>query len=235
MPFRRLAVAEHLRAADRQVAPVLAGEPLEISGTTNRESGTTVVIYTIAGPTYLPAAVTEVVWPTPDQGIFTATIDTTHALPGNYTLRADDGDGNTDTVTVELVAPSLSLDTGAGTYPSISGTHNGTITMTHTVNVSTIYLYPCAGTGGHIEYARIWNASWDGAEAQWMGYVEDWQNLSFDHNFTLVAGETYNYTIRTGSYPQIIHEPSYNATGGTITCTEFVDANGKRHKGGYRR
>lgn len=41
--------------------------------------------------------------------------------------------------------------------------------------------------------------------------------------------ETYNYTIRTGSYPQIIHEPSFNATGGIITCTSFEDANGKVH------
>jgi hypothetical protein len=46
------------------------------------------------------------------------------------------------------------------------------------------------------------------------------------------ANETYNYTIRTGSYPQIIHEPSWNATGGVITCEEFVDANGKRQEGG---
>ena len=30
-------------------------------------------------------------------------------------------------------------------------------------------------------------------------------------------------------YPQIIHAPSWNATGGVITCTEFVDVNGKRH------
>ncbi|MGC9444516.1 MAG: hypothetical protein ACP5E9_06270 [Candidatus Methanospirareceae archaeon] len=37
--------------------------------------------------------------------------------------------------------------------------------------------------------------------------------------------------LRTGSYPQIIHESPYNATGGVITCEEFVDINGKRHEG----
>jgi len=37
----------------------------------------------------------------------------------------------------------------------------------------------------------------------------------------------YNYTIVTGSYPQIIHEPEFNATGGTITCTAFTDINGR--------
>jgi len=44
-----------------------------------------------------------------------------------------------------------------------------------------------------------------------------------------LAPYTYNYTIRTGSYPQIIHEPSFNATGGKITCTDFEDANGKTY------
>jgi hypothetical protein len=52
-----------------------------------------------------------------------------------------------------------------------------------------------------------------------------------DNSFTLSANETYNYTIRTGSYPQIIHKSSWNATGGVITCTEFVDVNSKRHEG----
>jgi len=31
------------------------------------------------------------------------------------------------------------------------------------------------------------------------------------------------YILRTGPYPQIIHEPSWNATGGVITCEDFVD------------
>ena len=32
-------------------------------------------------------------------------------------------------------------------------------------------------------------------------------------------------------YPQIIHAESKDVMGGTITCTEFVDANGKQHEG----
>ena len=53
------------------------------------------------------------------------------------------------------------------------------------------------------------------------------------HNVTgapyvrLLRGHRYNYTIVTGSYPQIIHEPSKEVTGGNITCSSFVDANGK--------
>jgi hypothetical protein len=67
------------------------------------------------------------------------------------------------------------------------------------------------------------------AEAHWHGYVGDWHNISFNKSFTLYVNKTYNYTIRTGSYPQIIHEPSFNATGGMITCTSFEDANGNIH------
>ena len=109
------------------------------------------------------------------------------------------------------------------------GTHTGTITPNQTITISTIYTYPCVGTGGHTEYARIWNKTWEGTEARWKGYQEDWKNISFDESFILYAGETYNYTIRTGSYPQIHHTAALPTASGWINCTEFVDANGKRY------
>ncbi|MHC1610939.1 MAG: hypothetical protein ACXQTW_05000, partial [Candidatus Methanospirareceae archaeon] len=105
------------------------------------------------------------------------------------------------------------------------GTHTGTIKPNHTIIPIKLYTYPCEGTGGHTEYARIWNKTWN-ATATWDGYAGDWHNITFNKPFTLFASETYNFTIRTGSYPQIIHEPSFNATGGKITCTNFTDANG---------
>jgi PKD repeat protein len=150
----------------------------------------------------------------------------------NLTVTDNEGATNRNSQTIKVFSNITYFDTELGTYPSISGTHNGTITMTHTVNVSKIYLYPCTGTGGHVKYARIWNESWDGAEARWDGYVDDWHNCSFDKNFTLVAGETYNYTIRTDSYPQIHHTPELLTAKGWITCTSFLDINGKRHEGG---
>ena len=61
--------------------------------------------------------------------------------------------------------------------------------------------------------------------ATWDGYIEDWHNISFNEPFTLVAGETYNYIIRTGSYPQIIHNQTFTNEYGTINCTEFIDKN----------
>ncbi|NAS88978.1 hypothetical protein C4E24_04485 [ANME-1 cluster archaeon AG-394-G21] len=84
---------------------VRIGEPLAITGKTNRESGTEIAIWVIEGSTILPAVITMVEWPTADHGVFTATIETMGAVPGVYTLKADDGEGNTDTETVELVAP----------------------------------------------------------------------------------------------------------------------------------
>jgi len=83
---------------------VTIGEPLNVSGTTNREPDTLITISTFAGPMDLPVGIAEVEWPTPEEGVFEATIDTTGVKPGTYTLEADDGDGNTDTVTVEILA-----------------------------------------------------------------------------------------------------------------------------------
>ena len=124
------------------------------------------------------------------------------------------------------------FDTGEGTYPSIFGTHEGTITPSRDIPVQKMYTYPCAGTGGHSEYVKIWNATWEGVEAHWNGYTGDWHNVVFSEPFTLKSGVAYNYTIRTGSYPQIIHEHEFSATGGTITCSKFVDANDKEYNGG---
>ncbi len=128
---------------------------------------------------------------------------------------------------ISFTGLSLIFDTGspANPYLSISGTHNGTITPDKTINVSRLYTYPCEGTGGHAEYVRIWNSTF-GMEAYWNGYQNDWHNITFPRSFILFADETYNFTIKTGSYPQIIHANEFNATGGKITCTEFVDVNG---------
>ncbi|MGB7532338.1 MAG: NosD domain-containing protein [Halobacteriota archaeon] len=129
------------------------------------------------------------------------------------------------------VVPTENIfDTGASAnpYPSIFGTHNGTIKPNVTIEVSKLYTYPCAGTGGHTEYAMIWNKTiGECAVAEWDGYIGDYHNISFNKTLTLEEGVIYNYTIQTGSYPQIIHETTFNATGGTITCDKFIDANGK--------
>jgi hypothetical protein len=126
--------------------------------------------------------------------------------------------------------PQIKFDTGPGTYPSISGTQNGTITPTQTSTVSKLYTYPCAGTSGHSEHVKFWKGSETVAEGSWAGYQEaEWSYIYFSVPFTLVTDEQYNFSIRTGSYPQVIHNHTLTNANGTITYTEFVDANGKRY------
>jgi len=128
-------------------------------------------------------------------------------------------------------APTRNVfDTGQSEnpYPSIFGTHIGKIKPNHDVIVNIICTYSCSVTGGHTEYVRFENESWN-VTANWDGYKGDWHNITFDEPFTLYAGVTYNYTIITGSYPQIHHNKTLTVPDGEITCIEFIDANGERY------
>ncbi len=154
------------------------------------------------------------------------------------TSGADEGSYNIlgyvlfDSATAEPVSVTVNtqtkiFDTGPGTYPSIRGNHTGTIKPNHTVNATKMYTYSCPGTGGHTEYARIWNDTWS-ATATWEGYAaKDWHNVTFDKTVVLLANETYNYCIHTGSYPQIHHTDELKVDDGTITCDKFIDVNGR--------
>jgi len=120
------------------------------------------------------------------------------------------------------------FDTGRpeNPYPSISGEFVGTIRTNTTIIATKLYTYPCEGTGGHTEYARICNSTWC-AYAEWEGYKEDWMNISFNKTVILMPYESYNITIVTGSYPQIHHTDALPTKNGWINCTKFTDANGK--------
>ena len=135
------------------------------------------------------------------------------------------------TLDVPQVLPVFDTGKPATPYPSIMGTHNGTITPYVTIyNVSTLYTYPCEGTGGHTEYVAFYDESGEEiATASWDGYQSDYHNISFATPFNLHAGVVYTYEIRTGSYPQIHHIDELPAEEGRgiINCTSFVDANGK--------
>jgi hypothetical protein len=60
----------------------------------------------------------------------------------------------------------------------------------------------------------------------WSGTEKDPEPMTWTTTTSDAPGD---YTIKTGSYPQIIHEHEFSATGGTITCTVFVDANGREY------
>ena len=148
-------------------------------------------------------------------------IDTDAVAVDNYPF--EDADGWTS-----IPTPTGSFDTGSGGYPSIMGNHTGTIKPNHDVIATKMYTYPCPGTGGHTEYVKIWNSTWN-ATAIWDGYVGDWHNITFDCAVVLLENKKYNYTIITGSYPQIHHTDRLEIDDGEITCAAFIDANGKRH------
>jgi len=146
-----------------------------------------------------------------------------------------------------LMVTFLALKYGTGTedffdthapanpYPSIMGIHEGKIIPSCNINVSRLYTYPCTVTGGHTKSIELRENDYLMANGTWSGYIGDYHNITLQNvtgapYVTLRKDHEYNYTIRTGSYPQIIHEESKDVTGGTITCTKFVDANGKEHK-----
>ncbi|MFZ2070447.1 MAG: S8 family peptidase [Halobacteriota archaeon] len=125
-------------------------------------------------------------------------------------------------------ALDMKFDTGPGTYPCISGTHNGTIIPFQDIIIHKMFTYSCEGTGGHSEQLKIFNSTWN-VTANWDGYNGDWHNITFNNEFTLKSNLTYNYSIKTGSYPQIHHAEKLKIDNGVITCEEFIDANGRTY------
>ena len=153
---------------------------------------------------------------------------------GSYdvTLTVKDDDGATDSTTtmITIYSPTTIFDAGAPSnpYPSIAGTHNGTIKPDQTITVGKLYTYPCPGTGGHTEYARIWNKTWN---ATWEGYQSDWHNITFDNPLFFYPIKHTTTPIRTGSYPQIHHNMTLTVPDDEITCIKFIDANGEVYYG----
>jgi len=170
-----------------------------------------------------------------NQTNITVTFNTTGIPPGEYhlniTITNNDPDKSVLSIPVHLTVGNATktFDTGPGSYPSIMGVHNGTITPSCIITVSKLYTYPCEGTCGHAEYARIYNDSWSIETLPWEGYGGDWHNLSFTETFKLYANVEYKFTIRTGSYPQIHHKYALLTENGWINCTEFIDANGNKY------
>ncbi len=165
-----------------------------------------------------------------------AAIDVTKYLEDydNKVIQGDDGDNMMPVNAFLVITYKTSFDTGSpeSPYPSISGTHNGTITVYQNITVNRMYTTPCPGTGGHSEFVKIWNeTAGDCAEARWDGYTGDYLNISFNRTLTLKKDVIYNYTIRTGSYPQIHHMDELEVDDGLgiIRCTKFVDVNGKEY------
>ncbi len=206
------------------IADVSVSEPLEVTGETSREDGA-IIWVTVAKPYYMivpKAAIAK-------DNTYNSTFDTTGAQLGSYVVTAMDGYGYTAARIVNVIAETAAQTSlysdAVGSYLGVTNTQEDTIT------IQKMYTYSCPGTGGHSEYATFYDLNGTKlGEGRWNGYQAPYlQYITFDDQFTLEIGETYNYTIKTGSYPQIIHKHSHTADNGTITCTEFTDANGNTY------
>ncbi|MBN1762374.1 MAG: hypothetical protein JW878_04765 [Methanomicrobia archaeon] len=82
----------------RSLPDVVIGDDLVITGISNREGHT--IIVKVQGPINLESKFAKVA-----DGKFNATFSTSEALTGEYTVEADDGEGHTDTKTVNIITP----------------------------------------------------------------------------------------------------------------------------------
>ncbi|MGB2727857.1 MAG: hypothetical protein WBD09_05195 [Halobacteriota archaeon] len=80
------------------IADVVIGDDLVIMGTSNREGHS--IIVKVKGLVNLGTELATV-----ENGKFKATFSTSEALTGEYTVESDDGEGHTDTTTVNVITP----------------------------------------------------------------------------------------------------------------------------------
>ncbi|NQE44721.1 hypothetical protein C5S31_01695, partial [ANME-1 cluster archaeon GoMg2] len=109
------------------IADVVTGDTLVVTGESSRKEGTRIWI-TVKGRYF--EIVPQAAYVT--DNTFDATFDTTGAPPGVYAVQVMDGYGYTATTKVHIYTEGevpTSFDTGEGSYPSIRGAHNGTITI----------------------------------------------------------------------------------------------------------
>jgi len=127
---------------------------------------------------------------------------------------------------IRVIPTSFDTTCDSCSYPSIPGVHEGTITPSVTItNISKLFTYSCPGTCGHSEEITLWNDTWN-ITARRDKSESDWYVIEFPYSFSLIAKHTYHYSIRTGSYPLIIHRHTFTNSYGTINCTSFRDVNG---------
>jgi len=214
------------------IATISISFPVTIDGTTINIAGEKdVLVYgeALEGATSVKLEFNMSICVTADSnGYFKLNLSTKGVPVGEYLLSADGFQK-----TVQVLAPLPIVDTGSGTYPSISGVHYGSIKPYETINVSQLYTYPCPGTSGHTKAIQLREHNEVVAYGEWEGYQSDWHNIPLHAvrgapYVTLLKDHEYTYNISTGSYPQIIHKQNHTTVDGSfINCTSFIDANGK--------
>jgi PGF-CTERM protein len=108
------------------------GEPLVVTGTSNREEGFTIVV-TAKGPTELTPQTVKL-----EEGKFSATFDTTDAPVGTYLVKADDGDGHTDEASVSIREAVPTPTPTATATPTVTPTPTAPTTPTPTATATPV-------------------------------------------------------------------------------------------------
>ena len=157
------------------IAAIAVGDPLVVTGASNRQEGYAIVV-TCKGETMeLTPQIVKI-----DDSAFWCVFDTTGATTGKYIVEVDDGDGHTDTVTVEILAssppaPEASVLSLLHLHCDITGDSiNDLLVLSYTVDPA---------TGEHTIRSDIEAVNGSNGETLW--------NKSFEDclAFTLPAGD----------------------------------------------
>ncbi len=140
MQKMRLKVERAYVELDTVTGRVAVGDPLVVTGTSNRQQKY-VVLVTCKGPEELVPQRVRL-----SNSTFEARFNTTGAIAGEYRVKADDGDGHSDEVDVKLETPYVALNpipsATAGEKLVVTGTSNRqdgfaiTVTCEGPVNLS---------------------------------------------------------------------------------------------------
>ena len=182
------------------IATVSIGEPLVVTGKSNRPEGL-VIFVTCKGPVELEPVLVKI-----EDDTFTATFDTTTALTGEYVVKADDGDGHTDTATVEILVSPLDVPEASVLsllHCDITGDLiNDLLVLSYTVDPATgeptILSKIEAVNGSNGE--TLWNKSFDNCVAVTLSAGD----LNGDNKTDIVINLIYIDPISTGSSAKVI-------------------------------
>ncbi|MCK4526189.1 hypothetical protein KAW18_02360 [candidate division WOR-3 bacterium] len=91
------------------IQDVVVGNSLKVTGTSSKEDGHSVIVMVVGQTVFQPqtAKVTS--------NRFSATFSTANAIVGSYTIEADDGDGHTDELIIEIVSKPVVTPTKVAT------------------------------------------------------------------------------------------------------------------------